>query len=174
VPIWNRSTFGFFSGALAGALAGGAYTELGFDRSSIARDVWTHLASGARFGALIWIAVVPVTLADALLRILGIAPRYELVAVGVAVGLALGGGALLGWQRARTRRAAIAGASATMLLTIAMAGPVPVGRSLRALGIFLAVLPASVIGGVMLAGLSWSLGRVGFLATPHHDAATPT
>jgi hypothetical protein len=74
----------------------------------------------------------------------------------------------------RTRRAAIAGASATLLLTIAMAGPVPVGRSLRALGIFLAVLPAAVVGGAILAGLSWSLGRVGFFATSRHDAATPT
>lgn len=164
VPIWNRSGFGFLSGALAGTVAGWTYTELGFDRShtDTERGVWPHLASGALFGALLWLAVVPVTLADALLRVLGIARRYELVAVGVAVGLSLGGGALLGWRRARTRRAVIAGASATMLLTMAMAGPVPVGRSLRALTIFLAVLPAAVGGGAILAALSWSLRRTGF------------
>jgi hypothetical protein len=174
VPIWSRSGFGFLSGAIAGAVAGWAFTELGFDRTRTraARGIRTQLASGACFGALLWLAVVPVTLADALLRILGVAPRYELVAVGVAVVLALSGGALLGWRRARTRRAAIAAASATMLLTVAMAGPVPVGRSLRALGIFLAVLPAAVAGGVILGGLSWSLGRVGFSAPPQ-DAATP-
>jgi hypothetical protein len=176
VPIWDRSGFGFVSGALAGTVAGWAYAELGFDpaRAGGARGIWPHLASGAGFGALLWLAVVPVTLADALLRVLGIAPRYELAAVGVAVGLALGGGALLGWRRARTWRAAIAGASATMLLTMAMAGPVPVGRSLRALTIFLAVLPAAVLGGAVLGALSWSLARVGFLAAPHHDAVTPS
>jgi hypothetical protein len=174
VPIWNRSGFGLFSGALAGAVAGWTYTELGFDRSGVARGVWTNLASGARFGALLWLAVAPVTLIDALLRVMGVAPRYELVAVGVAVVLGLSGGAVLGWRQMRTRRAAIAGASATLILTLAMAGPVPVGRSLRALTIFLAVLPAAVVGGVILAALSWSLGRVGFLATPRRDTATPT
>ena len=162
VPIWNRSAFGFLSGAFAGAVAGWAYTALGFDRGGDAGTgdrVWTHIVSGASFGALLWLAVVPVTLADALLRALDIAPRYELVAVGVAVALALGSGALLGWRRVQTRRGTIAGASATMVLTMAMAGPVPVGRNLRALGIFLAVLPAAVVAGVILAGLSWSLSR---------------
>jgi hypothetical protein len=176
VPIWNRSAFGLFTGALAGTVAGWAYTELRFDpaHASSAGAIRAHLASGARFGALLWLAVVPVTLADAGLRALGAAPRYELLAVGVAVLLALGGGALLGWLLTRTRRASVAGASATLILTLAMAGPVPVGRSLRALGIFLAVLPAAVVGGVVLAGLSWTLGRVGFTAPPRHDSATPT
>jgi hypothetical protein len=176
VPIWNRSAFGFFSGALAGTVAGWAYTELGFDRirTGSERHVWPRLASGAWFGALLWLAVVPVTAADAVLRVLGVAPQYELVAVGVAVALAVGGGALLGWRRVPTSRATIAGASATMLLTMAMAGPVPVGRSLRALTIFLAVLPAAVLGGAVLGALAWSLGRVGFLTTPRHDAITPS
>jgi hypothetical protein len=174
VPIWDRSAFGLFSGALAGALAGWAYTELGFDaRVSSARGVWSHVAAGARFGVLLWLAVVPVTLADVLLRVLRIAPRYELVAVGVAVVLALGGGALLGWRLGRSRRAAIAGAAATMLLTMAMAGPVPVGRSMRALTIFLAVLVAALAGGAALGALSWWLRRVGSFATAQRDAVPP-
>jgi hypothetical protein len=176
VPIWNRSGSGLFSGALAGAAAGWAYTELRFDlaRLGVVGRIGDHLASGARFGALLWVAVVPVTVADALLRIFGLDPRTELVAVGVAVLLALAGGALLGWRRMRTRRAAIAAASATLLLTIAMVGPVPIARSPRALGIFFAVLPAAVVGGVILAALSWLLGHLGFFATAHRDAATPT
>jgi hypothetical protein len=161
VPIWDRSGFGFLSGAIAGAVAGWAFAALGFDRAHVSatQGIGAQLAAGARFGGLLWLAVVPVTLADALLRATGVARRYELVAVGVAVVLALSSGALLGWRRARTPRAAIAGASATMLLTMAMAGPVPVGRGLRALTIFLAVLPAAVVGGAIVAAISRALHR---------------
>jgi hypothetical protein len=173
VPIWSRSGSGFVLGALAGLVAGWAYGELGFDPTrNPARSLSVHLASGGAFGALLWLAVVPVSLVDALLRVLGIAPRYELGAVGVAVILALTGGALLGWGLMRTRRASLAGASATLLLTIAMAGPVPIGRSLRALGIFLAVLPAAVVGGVILAGLTRVLVGVGVAPAPQ-DSVTP-
>jgi hypothetical protein len=164
VPIWNRTAFGFLSGALAGAVAGWAYTELGFE---------AHVTSGARFGALLWLAVVPVTLADALLRVLGIAPRYELVAVGIAVILAVSAGAALGWRRTHRRRAAVAGAMATLLLTLAMAGPVPIGRSPRALAIFLAVFPAAAVGGAILGGLSNTLGRLGTLVRPRDGAFPP-
>jgi len=45
-------------------------------------------------------------------------------------------------------------ALATVMLTVAMAGPVPVGRSARALGIFVAVLPAATFGGIVLAVVS--------------------
>ncbi|MBC7788615.1 MAG: hypothetical protein H7Z74_01605 [Anaerolineae bacterium] len=48
----------------------------------------------------------------------------------------------------------ISGAVATLALTIAMAGPVPVARSLRAFGIFLAVLPAAALAGGVLALLT--------------------
>lgn len=49
------------------------------------------------------------------------------------------------------------GAVAGILLVIAMAGPVPVGRSTRALGIFLAVFPAAILGGIALGLLSPSI-----------------
>jgi hypothetical protein len=174
VPIWTRSASGLISGALAGAAAGWAYTELGFDaRAAQTRSTVGRVAAGAWFGAVLWIAVVPVTLADALLRALGLAPRYELLAVGVAVALALTGGALLGWRLVRSRRAAIAGAAATMLLTIAMAGPVPIGRSFRALAIFLAVLPVAAVGGATLGALSSWLERAGLFVAAQRDA-TPS
>jgi len=171
IPIWTRSASGLVSGALAGAAAGWAYTELGFDaRAARTRRTVGRVAVGASFGALLWIAVVPVTLADALLRALGLAPRYELLAVGVAVALALTSGALLGWRLVRSRRAAVAGAAATMLLTIAMAGPVPVARSARALAIFLAVLPVAAVGGATLVALSSWLERAGLFVAAQRDA----
>jgi hypothetical protein len=171
VPIWNRSAVGLIWGVLAGTFAGWAYTELGFEHPYHARSLSAQLGSGMRFGALLWLAVAPVTLGDSLLRLLHVVPRYEPVAVAVALGLAMTGGAVLGWRRMHARRAVIAGASATLVLTLAMGGPVAVGRSLRALGIFLAVLPAAVVAGLLLAGLSRSLGRLRFFATRHRDGA---
>jgi hypothetical protein len=174
VPIWSRSASGLAFGALAGVAAGWAYAQLGFDaRVAAARSLGSHLAIGARFGALLWAAVVPVTLADALLRALHVAPRYELIAVAVAVLLAVSAGAFLGWRMAHARRAMIAGAAATLLLTMAMGGPVPIGRGVRAVTIFLAVLPAATIGGAVLAALSSRLRRLGLTTQQQHDATTP-
>ena len=142
-------TGGLIFGAVAGAGAGWAFAECypAAIRTLTSRGVGT----GALFGALLWLSVAPVTAADALLRATGVAPRYELLAVAVAVLVAVAGGATLGWLLTGRVRAAIAGAVAGLLLTIAMAGPVPVGRGPRARNIFLAVLPAAILGGAALA-----------------------
>lgn len=152
VPIWNRMAFGLTSAAVAGLVAGWAFVELGFDRASAdqPRSWAADAAAGIRFGALLWLAVVPVTLADTALRLAGIAPRFELLAVVVAVGLAIAGGMFLGSRLGGTRRAVVAGAAATLLLTIAMAGPVPLPNGRRAVTIFLSVLPACMIAGLIL------------------------
>ena len=149
VPIWDRMGSGLVFGALAGAAGGWALAEL--YPAHVALPPREAAWIGARFGAILWLLVAPVTAADALLRAVGIAPRLELVAVGVALVLAIGAGAAFGGYRARTARAIISGAAATLALTIAMAGPVPVARSPRAFGIFVAVLPAAAIAGGLLA-----------------------
>ncbi|HSE52751.1 MAG TPA: hypothetical protein VLB00_11240 [Gemmatimonadales bacterium] len=152
VPIWNRMAFGLTSAALAGLAAGWAFVELGFGRAPAgpSRSWAADAAAGLRFGALLWLAVVPVTLADTVLRLTGFAPRFELLAVVVAVCLAITVGALLGSRLGRTRRAMVAGAAATLLLTIAMAGPVPLPNGRRAVAIFLSVLPACMTAGLIL------------------------
>jgi hypothetical protein len=155
VPIWNRMTSGLISGAIAGAAAGWALAEC-YPEAIRTRSM-RNVGVGASFGALLWVAVTPVTGADALLRAAGLASRYELVAVAVAVILALSGGGILGWLITRRLRGALAGAAAGLVLTIAMAGPVPVGRSTRALRIFLAVFPAAVLGGIALSLFSPSI-----------------
>lgn len=157
VPIWDRMTGGLAFGALAGAAAGAAFAEF-FPHAIGERSARTVL-QGAAFGGFLWLVVAPVTIADAILRYAGIAPRLELVAVAVAIILAVSAGGLFGWMRAHTRRAALIGAAATMLLVIAMAGPVPIGKSPRALGIFLAVLPAGIFGGGVMALLAPSIFR---------------
>lgn len=148
VPIWDRMTSGLIFGAIAGTGIGWAFAEC--HPEAIRTMTKRSVGVGARFGALLWLAVTPVTAADALLRAVGLAPRYELLAVAVAVVLALAGGGTLGWLITHRFRGALAGAAAGLFLTVAMAGPVPVGRSTRALHIFLAVLPAAVLGGIAL------------------------
>lgn len=148
VPIWDRITGGLIFGAIAGAGAGWAFAECYPD--AIRARTNRGVLKGTLFGALLWLAVSPVTAADALLRATGLAPRYELLAVAVAVVLAIAGGGALGWLLTRRRRAAIAGAVAGLLLIVAMAGPVPVGRGPRARNIFMAVFPAAILGGAAL------------------------
>jgi hypothetical protein len=155
VPIWDRMTSGLIFGAIAGAAAGWAFAECYPEAIRIRTSRGAGI--GARFGAFLWLAVAPVTGADASLRAAGLAARYELLAVVVAVVLAMTGGAALGWLITRRFRGGLAGAAAGLLLTIAMAGPVPVGRSTRALNIFLAVFPAAVLGGIAVSVLSPSI-----------------
>lgn len=167
VPIWDRMTSGLVFGAIAGAAAGWAFAECYPDaiRTRTSRGV----GIGARFGAFLWLAVAPVTGADASLRAAGLASGDELFAVVVAVVLALVGGAGLGWLITRRFRGALAGAAAGLLITIAMAGPVPVGRSSRAFNIFLAVLPAAVLGGIAVSLLSPSIFSLITRGRGHHS-----
>lgn len=155
VPIWNRMTSGLIFGAIAGAGAGWAFAES--YPEAIRTRTTRGVGAGARFGAFLWLAVAPVTGADASLRAAGLSARYELLAVVIAVAVAIAGGAALGWLITRRFRGGLAGAAAGLLLTIAMAGPVPVGRSLRAFHIFLAVFPAAVLGGIALSLFSPSI-----------------
>jgi hypothetical protein len=149
VPIWNRMWSGLLFGALTGVLAAWAMTELNPELETA--PVGNAVRSGIGFGATLWLLVSPLSVLYALVRTHGLRPRYELIEVGVAVTLAIGFGAAFGWYRARRRRAAAAGGLATLGLMLAMGGPVPIERSVRALGIFVSVLPAAAISGGALA-----------------------
>ena len=172
VPIWTRMGSGIVFGALAGTAAAWALLEnyptlMTLPPREVARV-------GARFGGVLWLLVAPVTAADALLRAVGIARRFELIAVGVALVVALGSGATFGWRRTRSRRGMISGAVATLALTIAMSGPVPVARSPRAFGIFAAVLPAAVLAGSVLAVFTQRFHRLRVGRTRARPAAPTT
>lgn len=155
VPIWNRMNSGLAFGAMAGAAAGWAFAE--FYPEAVRTRAMRSVVIGARFGVTLWLVVTPVTAADVFLRAVGIAPRYELFAVGVALTLAVTAGGTFGWVITHRVRGALAGAVAALLLVFAMAGPVPVGRSMRAFNIFLAVLPAAFLGGIALGLFSPSI-----------------
>lgn len=158
VPIWNRMFGGLFGATITGAVVAWFYAELMEDEP---RPVTPEMRRGARFGAQLWLAVVPVTLVDAPLRLL---PEHsEYVEVTVAVCLALLAGGLWGRVRTRRWRGTIAGAVATMALTMAMAGPVPIAKSIWALGIWLAVLPACVVAGAILGATLARVRRQGIV-----------
>lgn len=154
VPIWDRMVGGLIGAALTGSVVGWAFAELYPEQPEIATSAMT----GARYGALLWLAVVPVSLVDAALRAVGFLPRYELVGVVVAVVLAVAVGAVWGWRRTGRKRAMAASAGATLALTMAMGGPVPFSRNVWAFGMFFAVLPASIVAGAIL-GASVALAR---------------
>ena len=152
VPIWNRMMMGLVFGIGAGMAAGWAYAEIEPHESNPRR--------GLTFGLLLFVAVVPVTLVDATLRDIGFTQQHRDLADAISVAVAVAGGAALGWFRARRVRPAIAMGAAALSLTLAMGGPVPAARNVRAAEIFLAVLVASVFGGILLAVLEPHVRRL--------------
>lgn len=144
VPIWDRMMGGLAFGVVAGAGAAWAFTELYPEAQATLRS---SAYAGARFGGMLWLAAAPATVVDAALRTTGVTGSARWLEVPVAVLMFVTAGALLGRSRRPTRRAMAAGAAATLLLGLAMAGPVPIMRSPRAFLIFLAVLPAALVAG---------------------------
>ena len=167
VPIWDRMWSGFVSGAVAGMAAGWALVEVA--PRVLSTSPWRATALGAGFGGLLWLLVAPVTLIDMVLRRSGIREQSEFIEVAVAVTLAIAAGGAFAWWRTRRWRATIAGALATLLLTVAMAGPVPIGNGARAVRIFLAVLPVAVLAGGVLAVVVRYAART--LVSPTEKAA---
>lgn len=165
VPIWTRMGGGLAMAILAGMVVGLAFAEL--ERGSSGGAV-----AGMRFGALLWLSVAPVTLVDALVRPI-LLRRFEWLEVVVAIAMAIAGGALLGHWRGGTRRAVLAGAAAAVMLTVAMAGPVPIGNGLRALKIFLAVFPACLAAGLVLGLTVRLLSRSSLLETGSSLSTSP-
>jgi len=153
-PIWDRMVGGLVFGMLAGAAAGWAYAELQPPAST------GSLRSGLAFGVLLWLAVVPVTLANAPLRTSGFAHAHESLTDAIAVVLAVAGGAALGWLRAARLRAVVACGAAAVVVTMAMGGPVPVVNGVRPIEILFAVLAASLIGGAVVGALTPRIERV--------------
>lgn len=155
VPIWSRMIVGLLFGIGAGVAAGWAYAEL----SVTAPVGYSPVRVGFGFGVLMFFAVVPVTLVDVALRSTGMVERHRDITDAIAVILAILGGATAGWVRTQRIRPTIAMATAALCLTMAMGGPVPVGRSVRVVEIFLAVFAASLLAGTILGALEPKLRR---------------
>lgn len=147
-PIWSRMAGGLVFGMIAGASAGWGFAEL-MPTVSVRSGLW--------YGCLLWLSVVPVTLVNAALRANGFAYTHRSLTDVIAVVLAVAGGITLGWLRRHSWRAMLSSGVAAVVVTMAMGGPVPVGRSVRAIEIPFGVLAASLIGGVSVGALAPAL-----------------
>src|SRR5687768_5004895 len=78
-PIWSRMFGGLFGAMLTGAVVAWGFSELGQAPTAL---------NGMRFGALLWLAVAPVSLSNAALRASAIAlPRDVEDALAIALAL---------------------------------------------------------------------------------------
>jgi len=152
-PIWSRMAMGLAFGVVAGAVAGWAYGEL--QPAGTGAGVRTGLA----YGVMLWLSVVPVTLTNAWLRANGFAFAHRDATDAIALVFAIAGGVTLGVLRGRGWRSIVACAVAAVVVTLAMGGPVPVGRNVRTVEILFAVLLASLVGGMAVGVLEPRLRR---------------
>jgi len=144
VPIWTR-----FLGHLPFALMAGLALSAAFDRAAAADIRWRPIGGGARFGLVIFLTLAPATAFANVLRATGVGASGPF-GFGGTLALAIGSGAVAGATITRRHAGALAFAAATLGLTIAMGGAVPVVNSVRASLLFTGFLPICVGSGLAL------------------------
>ena len=117
------------------------------------------LTDGVQFGALMAVTLVPATLVNAALRLGGVRVQDGMAGAALAVALAIASGAASGWLLTRRRDASLAFAVATVTMTLAAGGPLPVAQSVRGLWLSLAFVPICLAGGIVVAALHAHFSR---------------
>jgi len=132
VPIWTRLGGGIPFGVVAGIAIGWAFYEL---QAQLNVGVIGALA----FGFLLWTTLIPMTLFGVIVRATGIHGQDDAWEVAVELVLTFGTGAITGRLISGRWRAALALGTASLALTLAQAGPIPVMNSGRAASLFAAL-----------------------------------
>ena len=140
VPVWSRIPGGMVQAVPAGIALAWAFEQLVRARN------WRTPAHGAIFGAVLFLTLVPGTLFANSLRLAGAHPGDWPGTIGTLT-IAGASGGLAGWILTRERRASRALAIATLVLTTAAGGPVPVVNSARAAWLFIGFVPICVAAG---------------------------
>jgi hypothetical protein len=143
-PIWTR-----FLGHLPFALVAGLALSAAFDRAAAADIRWGTIAGGGRVGFVIFLTLAPPTVFANLLRATGIGAGGWPGFLGT-LALAIGSGAAAGFAITGRQTGVLAFAAATLGLTIAMGGAIPVVNSSRAAMLFAGFLPICVGSGLAL------------------------
>lgn len=144
VPIWLQLARGGVPAVLAGVALAWAFEQLRRVRH------WHRPVHGAAFGLAMFGTLVPATAFSNALRLFGIRAGDWPGTLG-AVAFAIASGALAGWLLTHERPASMAMAVATLVLTLASAGPIPVVNSTRAAWLFVGFIPICAVAGVTLA-----------------------
>ncbi|HMF98813.1 MAG TPA: hypothetical protein VKE96_31145 [Vicinamibacterales bacterium] len=140
-PIWGRSVQGIQSALLAGIALAWAF------EAHHGNEIVRPLSDGARFGAIIFATLVPATVFANAMRFAGLHPN-DWPGLVMPTAIAAAAGAVAGWRlTGHVRETAVA----TIALTVAMAGQIPVVNSPRAAWLFVAFLPLCIAGGITLA-----------------------
>jgi hypothetical protein len=113
---------------------------------------------GMRFGALMWLSALPAIALASWMRV-KVGTSLPAWVDAVAAVLALLGGALALWSVTRSRRTAIAGAIAALVLLAAGGGPLPVIRGGRVLELWFGLFVIETLGGALLAQLYKRWGK---------------
>ena len=133
-PIWRRLGGGIPFGVVAGLAIGWAFYELrGLGR--LKGGVIGALA----FGFLLWATLLPMTLFGVIVRATGIHGADDAWETVVELLLTFGAGVAAGRLISGRWRAALALGTASLALTLAQAGPIPVMNSGRAASLFAAL-----------------------------------
>jgi hypothetical protein len=134
VPIWTRLTGGIPFAVGAGLAIGWAFYELrGLARLKV--GVLDALA----FGLMLCATLIPMTLFGVIVRATGIHGQDDAWEVVLELVLTFGTGAVAGRLISGRWRAALALGTASLALTLAQAGPIPVMNSGRAAWLFAAL-----------------------------------
>jgi hypothetical protein len=134
VSIWTRLIGGIPFGVGAGLAIGWAFYEL---RGSARLEI--GVLDALAFGFLLWATLIPMTLFGVIVRATGIHGQDDAWEVVVELVLTFGAGAIAGRLIGRRWRAALALGAASLALTLAQAGPIPVMNSGRAASLFAAI-----------------------------------
>jgi hypothetical protein len=155
VPIWRRLLGGLPFGVAAGLAMAWAFYELRIRRGRI-----LDLRQGLLLGLLLWLTLIPMTALGVALRISGLRAGmgdWETVAESV---LAFATGALAGRLYRSGYRPALALGAASLVLALAMGGPIAVLNSRRAALLFASFGALLPLSGVALAAVYKASGKI--------------
>lgn len=156
-PIWGSLLRG-----LPVAVIGGPAAAWAFEEIRAAGRLSTRLRDGLRFGGLLWLTLVPMNAVDVLMRKTGLRTTIGDWEVLVSALFALAGGALAGWVLTRRQRGVLAGGLATLVLAMAMGGPVPITATAKAAGLFASFLAIYALCGAALVALRTRFAKLDY------------
>lgn len=144
-PIWRN-----LLGLIPFAIIAGCVTAFAFQELRNAGKLYLTLRSGALYGLLLWLMLLPMTLFAAGLRLTGMRQIFVEWETVAEIVIAFTTGALLGWLLTRRWRLALSLGITMLVLVVVMGGPIPIFNSTRAAYLFISFLIIYMICGISL------------------------